>query len=93
MISTQALPFNKSRVTFTLDRDDPPGPISVVGCFNDWKPDTHRLRNRTGGLRSSTVVLPAGTTVAFRYVTADGTWRDDPDVTDRDEHGNAVITV
>ncbi|EWC62237.1 hypothetical protein UO65_2486 [Actinokineospora spheciospongiae] len=93
MISTKALPFNKYRVTFTLDRDDPPGPVSVVGCFNDWTPGSHRLRNRTGGLRSTTVVVPAGSTVSFRYLAADGTWSDDPDVADRDEDGNAVITV
>ncbi|OLR91751.1 hypothetical protein [Actinokineospora bangkokensis] len=93
MISTKALPFNKFRVTFTLDAGDPPGPVSVVGCFNGWTPGSHRLRPRPGGLRSAAVVVSAGSTVSFRYLTDDGTWRDDPDVADRDEHGNAVITV
>ncbi|WP_424188295.1 isoamylase [Actinokineospora sp. G85] len=93
MISTKALPFNKFRVTFILDREDPPVPISVVGPFNDWTPGATRLRNRADGLRSATVVVPAGTEVAFRYLADDGTWRDDPDVHDRDEHGNPVFTV
>ncbi|WP_018682967.1 isoamylase early set domain-containing protein [Actinokineospora enzanensis] len=93
MIDTRSLPFDKVRVTFTLDRDDPPGHTSVVGCFNGWTPGAHPLRARSNGKRSSSVVLPAGTELSFRYLTDGGVWTDDPAVTARDQHGNPRITV
>ncbi|GLZ39060.1 isoamylase [Actinokineospora sp. NBRC 105648] len=93
MISTKALPFDKVRVTFTLDRDDPPGPTSVVGCFNGWTPGRNPLRGRSNGKRSTSVVLPAGSTLSFRYLTDGGRWSDDPAVDTRDGSGNPRITV
>ncbi|SDD76503.1 isoamylase early set domain-containing protein [Actinokineospora iranica] len=93
MISTKALPSERVRVTFTLDRDDPPGATSVVGCFNGWTPGAHPLRPRSNGKRSTSVILPAGTSVSFRYLSESCGWCDDPAVTERDEHGNARITV
>ncbi|SES32314.1 hypothetical protein [Actinokineospora terrae] len=93
MINLKPLPFAKVRVTFTLDRDTPPGPTSVVGCFNGWTPGRHVLRGRSNGKRSTSVVLPAGTALSFRYLTEGGVWSDDPAVQTRDGQGNPRITV
>ncbi|WP_199439732.1 isoamylase early set domain-containing protein [Umezawaea beigongshangensis] len=93
MISTKPLPSDEVRVTFTLDRDQPAGATSVVGCFNGWTPDTHPLRGRSNGKRSVSVVLPRGAAVSFRYLTEGGVWTDDPALSDRDEHGNGRITL
>ncbi len=93
MISTQALPHDEVRVTFTLDRDDPPGPTSVVGCFNGWTPGRTPLRARSNGKRSASVVLPAGSVLSFRYLTDGGTWSDDPTVVHRDAQGNPHVQV
>jgi hypothetical protein len=93
MISTTALPFNKVRVTFSLDHAHPAGATSVVGCFNDWTPGRHTLRRRSNGSRSASVVLPRGRSVSFRYLTEGGVWTDDPVLTVRDERGNSRLTV
>lgn len=34
---------DRAQVTFVLPADAPPGPVSGVGDFNDWKPGTHLL--------------------------------------------------
>jgi hypothetical protein len=33
-------------VAFVLAADNPPGPVSVVGDFNDWTPGAQELRER-----------------------------------------------
>ncbi|WP_026423718.1 hypothetical protein [Actinokineospora inagensis] len=93
MINTRTLPFDKVRVTFTLDRNDPDGATSVVGCFNNWTPGRNVFRGRSNGKRSTSVVLPAGTALSFRYLTEGGVWTDDPAVATRDGQGNPHITV
>ncbi|WP_199440197.1 isoamylase early set domain-containing protein [Umezawaea beigongshangensis] len=93
MISTTALPFNKVRVTFSLDHGHPAGATSVVGCFNDWTPGKHTLRRRPNGRRSASVVLPRGRSVSFRYLTEGGVWTDEPALAVRDERGNGRLTV
>jgi len=65
-------------VTFRLAGDEPAGPVSVVGSFNDWTPGAHPLETDPDGSRSVTVRVPAGTTAHFRYLAADGHWFDDP---------------
>ncbi|MBP2034719.1 hypothetical protein [Streptomyces avidinii] len=32
---------DRTEVTFVLPADVPPGPVSVVGDFNDWQPGVH----------------------------------------------------
>lgn len=66
------------RVTFALPLDDPEGPVSVVGDFNEWTPGTHELRRRSNGTRSVAIDVRPGTTVQFRYLGTDGRWFDDP---------------
>ena len=64
-------------VTFALA--DPGVPVSVVADFNDWDPLVHPLKKRSNGTRSVAVELPAGGAARFRYLSADGTFFDDPD--------------
>jgi 1,4-alpha-glucan branching enzyme len=73
---------NKTRVTFCLPEHEPAGPVSVVGCFNDWEPGRHELTSRRGGIRTVTVRLGPGA-YHFRYLASDGVWLDD-------EHADAV---
>ena len=65
------------RITFALPADEPSGPVSVVGDFNDWNPFAHPLRRRTNGTRSAAVTVPAGTRVRFRYLAEGGMWFND----------------
>ncbi len=80
------------RVTFALPVDEPDGPVSVVGSFNDWNPYTHPLRRRANQTRSAAVTVQAGTTLHFRYLGDGGVWFDDETVPPQDGQG-AVITV
>jgi len=76
------------RVTFALPKEEPAGLVSVVGDFNRWTPDVHRLTRRTNGTRSVAVEVPAGVELEFRYLGEDGHWFNDPDVDGwRDENG------
>jgi 1,4-alpha-glucan branching enzyme len=68
------------RVTFTLPADEPDGPVSVVGNFNDWDPYAHPLRLRSNRTRSAAVTVPAGSTLHFRYLAEGGVWFDDETV-------------
>ncbi|MEU9372533.1 isoamylase early set domain-containing protein [Streptomyces sp. NPDC048255] len=63
-----------TEITFVLPADNPPGPVSVVGDFNDWQPGTHELQPRKDGTRAVTVALPGKSTHAFRYLAAGDYW-------------------
>ena len=76
-----------------LPGGDPPGPVSVVGSFNDWTPGAHILERDDSGLRSVTVHLPYGRAVHFRYLAADGLWFDDPDADEITESGSVLRAV
>jgi len=80
------------RVTFALPIDEPGGPVSVVGSFNDWNPFTHPLRKRANQTRSAAVTVQAGSTLHFRYLAEGGVWFDDESVPAQDGRG-AAITV
>ena len=67
------------KVTFALPQDQVPGPVSVVGDFNEWTPGRTVLAKRANGTRSAAVTLPAGSRVRFRYLGEHGNWFDDPD--------------
>ncbi len=78
------------RLTFALPREEPAGRVSVVGDFNDWSPDVHRLTPRANGTRSVAVQVPAGALLEFRYLAEGGRWFDDPDA-DHWRDGNGVV--
>ena len=78
------------RLTFTLPIDSPPGPVSVVGDFNSWRPGAHQLLKRTNGTRSTSVTVAAGSTLRFRYLGPDGLWFDDTHADAVDAAGGLV---
>ncbi|MET9324152.1 isoamylase early set domain-containing protein [Streptomyces sp. NPDC003038] len=65
---------DRAQVTFVLPADTPPGPVSVVGDFNDWQPGTHTLEPRSDGTRAVTVALPRERVHSFRYLAAGDYW-------------------
>jgi hypothetical protein len=79
------------KVTFALSSHALPGRCSVVGDFNEWLPGSHELRKRTNGTRSTSVTVPTGTRLRFRYLGEDGTWFNDPDVENRDGADDVVV--
>ncbi|MFB6509106.1 hypothetical protein [Streptomyces virginiae] len=56
---------DRAEVAFILPAEIPPGPVSVVGDFNDWRPGVHTLTARrcTG---SATVVQAASAALRTR---------------------------
>ncbi len=80
------------RVTFALPLDEPCGPVSVVGDFNDWDPHSHPLRKRSNRTRSVSVTVPVGSTLRFRYLAEGGQWFDDDTISAADGR-DAIIAV
>ena len=78
------------RLTFTLPIDSPPGPVSVVGDFNSWRPGAHLLVKRSNGIRSASVTVAVGSTVRFRYLGPNGFWFDDTHADAVDDRGGLV---
>lgn len=77
-------------LTFALPSSTLDGPVSVVGTFNDWTPGVHRLRRRSNGTVSASVVVPVGQTVRFRYLGEHGRWFDDADADEITPEGSVV---
>ena len=77
-------------LTFALPASALDGPVSVVGTFNDWTPGAHTLRRRSNGTASAKVVVPAGSTVRFRYLAERGRWFDDADADEITAEGSVV---
>jgi 1,4-alpha-glucan branching enzyme len=69
--------LDKVQVTFVLDEPPAETPVYVAGDFNGWSRETAFKKAKDGSLRA-TVTLPAGERACFRYVTASGTWFDEP---------------
>src|SRR6266498_4298805 len=46
MLKRSGMRNGKTRITFSLPADQPPGSVSVVGDFNDWQPGRHELADR-----------------------------------------------
>jgi 1,4-alpha-glucan branching enzyme len=76
MIRRSWLFGRKTRVTFSISADQPPGTVSVVGDFNEWEPGRHELVRRRNGTRSVSVTLTQGVH-RFRYLGTGGLWFDE----------------
>jgi 1,4-alpha-glucan branching enzyme len=79
----------KTRVTFALPADQPPGTVSVVGDFNGWQPGRHALVPRRDGTRTISVILPPGVH-RFRYLATGDLWFDDDTADRRDGEGSLL---
>ena len=77
-------------VTWVLPRDVHEGPVSVVGCFNDWTPGVHVLGTRSNGTRSVSWTAEPGRQIRFRYLGHGGHWFGDPDT---EADGNDSVTT
>lgn len=82
---------DRVKVTFALPLHHATGRCSVVGDFNEWIPGSHELRKRTNGTRSTSVTVPRGTQLRFRYLAEDGTWFNDPEAPHRDGDNDVVV--
>lgn len=78
------------RVQFVLPEERLSGEVSVVGEFNDWNPRAHRLRRRTNGTRSASVVLESGRRYAFRYLGENGRWYDEETADSAEPNGHGT---
>lgn len=83
----------KARITFALPVDEPDGVVSVVGDFNDWRPGVHELRRRSNGTRSSTVTVPEGAAVRFRYLAEGDHWSNETEHPDIRQDGPDSVIV
>lgn len=79
MIRTETLDGERVAITFSLAKNHPAMPVSAVGSFNNWQPYSNPLGCRPDGSASTTVEVPLGTTVYFRYLGYNGVWFDDVD--------------
>ncbi|KQS99937.1 isoamylase [Cellulomonas sp. Leaf395] len=77
-------------LTFFLPTTALDGPVSVVGTFNGWTPGLHPLRHRSNGTASTSVTVPVGETVRFRYLGEQGRWFDDADADEITADGSVV---
>jgi 1,4-alpha-glucan branching enzyme len=77
MIRKESVGKDEVKVTFSVIDDG--RPVSVIGDFNEWNPQTHPLRRRSNGTRSVAVVFDCGHQARFRYLAADDCFFDDPD--------------
>ncbi|WP_327418272.1 isoamylase early set domain-containing protein [Streptomyces sp. NBC_01233] len=83
---------DRTEVTFILPADIPPGPVSVVGDFNDWRPGVHILKARKDGKRAVTVALPMESVHSFRYLAAGDYWFNDESAGDQDGPNSRLHT-
>ncbi|GGU51560.1 isoamylase early set domain-containing protein [Streptomyces violascens] len=83
---------DQEQVTFVLPAETPPGPVSVVGDFNDWQPGTHTFEPRDDGMRAVTVALPAKSRHSFRYLAAGDYWFDEDHADDHDGTNSRLHT-
>ncbi|TCO60992.1 isoamylase early set domain-containing protein [Actinocrispum wychmicini] len=91
MIKTRRTKNGMVTVTWVLPADVHEGPVSVVGCFNDWTPGTHVLGRRSNGTRSTSYTVNPGTEIRFRYLGHGGRWFNDPE--SGHDGGDGVILV
>ncbi|MFG2982272.1 isoamylase early set domain-containing protein [Streptomyces sp. NPDC048258] len=83
---------DRTEVTFVLPADIPPGPVSVVGDFNDWDPHAHPLVPRRDDARAVTVALPRKTSHSFRYLAAGDYWFNDDSADGQDGPNSRLHT-
>jgi len=86
--------YKNGEITFIWNQKPLPQDVYLAGTFNNWNPNSHRLRKFKDTYRAR-LQLNAGQH-QYKFVV-DGHWHDDPDAPERtiNEHGtyNSVICV
>lgn len=79
MVNKKISPKGKSiRVTFELPADVASESIAVVGDFNEWNPEEHRMKlNAKKGVWSKSISFKPGDAHEFRYLVDGFAWRND----------------
>jgi 1,4-alpha-glucan branching enzyme len=98
MIKKEAVKNSEQvKITFVLPPNGRRARISVLGDFNNWDPASNPLIKRNNGTFSTSVTLPVGQRIRFRYYSADGEWFNDEgaDGYEPGEYGaeNCVVVV
>lgn len=67
------------KVTFELpvDKVEDAEKVAVVGSFNDWDATATLLKKQKNGFFKTTVELPVGQSVEFRYLVDGAAWLND----------------
>ncbi|MEM8962137.1 MAG: isoamylase early set domain-containing protein [Acidobacteriota bacterium] len=85
------------RVTFKVPPPVEADQVALVGEFNEWEPEAHRLKKRKDGSFSLTVSLDSGRDYRFRYLVDGEVWTndDEPDKFVPNRYGSAdgVVAV
>jgi hypothetical protein len=92
VLHRELLPNGQTQLTFSLPAQDPPGEVSVVGDFNDWRAGLHRMLMSEDDIRQVSVTVEPGTHY-FRYLATGGRWADERDADLITEHGSVVHCV
>jgi 1,4-alpha-glucan branching enzyme len=98
MIKKEAIKnSDQVKLTFVLPNDARRARVSVLGDFNDWDPAANPLLKRNNGTMSTSVTLPAGQRVRFRYFSTAGEWFNDTsaDAYEPGEYGadNCIVVI
>lgn len=90
MLHRELLPNGQTQLTFTLPAQDPPGEVSVVGDFNEWRAGQHpMLMASDENIRQVSVIVEPGTHY-FRYLASGGRWADEQEADIITEYGSVV---
>jgi len=68
---------NQVKLTFVLPSSEVATKVAVLGDFNGWNPKANPLVKRTNGTLSSSITVPVGERIRFRYYGVDGHWFND----------------
>jgi 1,4-alpha-glucan branching enzyme len=90
MIKKSADKDGKVKATFSLPYVEGQGAVAVVGDFNGWSEQSHKLVKRNNGTASVSISLDPGQRYRFRYYSEDGHWFNDEaaDAYETNEHGS-----
>jgi 1,4-alpha-glucan branching enzyme len=67
----------KTKVTFKVTPDEGSSEVAVLGEFNDWNPESHKLARRKDGSFSGSASLESGKSYRFRYLVDGAVWVND----------------
>lgn len=67
--------IKRKRITFSFNASGAKE-VTLMGDFNSWKSDKHKMKKNSDGSWSRTLVLPPGQ-YEYKFLV-DGKWKEDP---------------